>query len=114
MAKKTIFAVQNQHFPICTHPHRVKKKFHFFGVFIGLSEAPWHADSKKCIHVHSKYCSKLVKKVKNLRERTILGKFPDVFYIFDPLAIIFAMDMYTFLESARQGAADKPIKTPKS
>ena len=24
------------------------------------------------------------------------------------------MDMYTFLESARQGAADKPIKTPKS
>ena len=41
-------------------------------------------------------------------------KFPEVFYIFDPLAIIFAMDMYTFLESARQGAADEPIKTPKS
>ena len=46
MAKKTIFAVQNQHFPICTHPHKVKKKFNFFGVFIGLSEAPWRADSK--------------------------------------------------------------------
>ena len=40
--------------------------------------------------------------------------FPEVFQIFDPLRTIFAMDMYTFLESARQAAADEPIKTPKS
>ena len=40
--------------------------------------------------------------------------FPEVFQIFDPLRTIFAMDMYTFLESACQGTADGPIKTPKS
>ena len=40
--------------------------------------------------------------------------FPEVFHIFDPLKTIFAMDMYTFLESARQGGAHEPIKTPKS
>ena len=40
-------------------------------------------------------------------------KFLEVFYIFDPLAIIFARDMYTFLESVRQGAPDEPIKMPK-
>ena len=34
--------------------------------------------------------------------------------LFDQLAVIFAMDMYTFLESARQGGANEPIKTPKS
>ena len=41
-------------------------------------------------------------------------KFPEVFRNFDPLRTIFAMDMYTFLESAGQGAADEPIKTTKS
>ena len=35
-------------------------------------------------------------------------------FVFDQLAVIFAIDMYTFLESARQGAADEPIKMPKS
>ena len=39
--------------------------------------------------------------------------FFEVFHIFDPLAIIFAIEIYTFLESARQGVADEPIKTPK-
>ena len=34
-------------------------------------------------------------------------------FVFDQLAVIFAIDMYTFLESACQGAADEPIKTPK-
>ena len=33
---------------------------------------------------------------------------------FDQLAVIFATDMYTFLESACQGAADEPIKTQKN
>ena len=40
--------------------------------------------------------------------------FLEVFQIFYPLRTIFAMDMYTFLESVRQGTADEPIKTPKS
>ena len=40
--------------------------------------------------------------------------FPEVFQVFHPLAIIFAMDIYIFLESACQAAADGPIKTPKS
>ena len=40
--------------------------------------------------------------------------FPEVFHIFDPLKTIFAMDMYTFLESARQGAANETIKKTKS
>ena len=39
--------------------------------------------------------------------------FPEVFQIFDPLKTIFAMDMYTFLESARQGAANETIKKDK-
>ena len=41
-------------------------------------------------------------------------KFPKDFCSFDPLAIIFAMDIYIFLESVCQGAAGEPIKTPKS
>ena len=40
--------------------------------------------------------------------------FPEVFHIFDPLKTIFAMDMYTFSESARQGAANETIKKTKS
>ena len=40
--------------------------------------------------------------------------FPEVFRIFEPLATIFAMDIYIFLESVCQGAAGEPIKTPKS
>ena len=40
--------------------------------------------------------------------------FPEVFDIFDPLKTIFAMDIYTFLESARQGAAIETIKKTKS
>ena len=34
-------------------------------------------------------------------------------FVFDQLAVIFATDMYTFLESACQGAADEPIKKRK-
>ena len=41
-------------------------------------------------------------------------KFPEVFHIFDPLITTFAMDIYIFLESAWQGAADEPIKRSKS
>ena len=40
-------------------------------------------------------------------------KFPKDFCIFDPLAIIFAMDIYIFLESVCQGAAGEPMKTAK-
>ena len=42
------------------------------------------------------------------------NKFPKDFCIFDPIAIIFAMDIYIFLESVCQGAAGEPIKTRKS
>ena len=101
---------------ICARPNRIGEKSSTFCCFywlIGCALACWF---QKCIHVHSKYCSKWVKIAKNLRELAISGncKFPEVFRIFYQLAIIFAMDMYIFLESARQGAADELIKNPKS
>ena len=77
--------------------YRIGKKCQLFGFFISSSAAPWRADSKNIYMSISRNC-----------------KFPEVFRIFDQLAIIFAMDMYIFLESVGQGAADEPIKTTKS
>ena len=54
--------------------------------------------------------------MKNLWESTIFGKLqvPRGFFDFDSLRIIFAMDIYTFLESAHQDAADETIKKTKN
>ena len=54
--------------------------------------------------------------MKNHRESAIFGKLQvprGFFFDFDSLRIIFAMDIYTFLESARQDAADETIKKTK-
>ena len=93
-----------------------KKKVQLFGVFIGSSAAPWRADSKNVYMSIANIIasgSKMRKTSGNLQFPQNCT-FPEVFQIFDPLRTIFAMDMYTFLESARQAAADEPIKTPKS
>ena len=93
-----------------------KKKVQLFGVFIGSSAAAWRADSKNVYMSIANIIasgSKMRKTSGNLQFPQNCT-FPEVFQIFDPLRTIFAMDMYTFLESARQGAADEPIKTPKS
>ena len=57
-----------------TRPQRVGKKSSTFGCFYWLISSALARWFQKCIHVHSKYCSKWVKNVKNLRESTILGK----------------------------------------
>ena len=83
------------------------KKVQLFVVFIGSSAAPWPADSKNVYMSIANIVlsgSKLRKTSGNLQFREI----------FDQLAITFAMDMYTFLESACQGAADERIKNPKT
>ena len=58
-----------------------------------------------CIHVHSKYYCKWVK---NFPGTVLSRRF---------LKILTHLEQYllwTFLESARQGAADEKMKTPKS
>ena len=93
-----------------------EKKFHLFGVFIGSSAAPWRADSKNVYMSIANIILSGSKMWKTSGKVQFYGncKFPEDFCIFDPLAIIFAMDIYTLLESVGQGAADEPIKTPKS
>ena len=93
-----------------------KKKSNFLSFFIVSLAAPWRADSK---NVYMFIANIVPSGSKNRKTSGNLQfpkncTFPEVFHIFDPLKTIFAMDMYTFLESAHQGAADKPIQTPKS
>ena len=61
------------------------------------------------IYVHSKYFSKWVKTSGKLQFLHNC-KFPEVFGHFRPLRKIFAIDIYIFLESVRQGTAGKPMK----
>ena len=68
---EVVFPSTKAHFDLNSPLIRSKKKFWCFYWLMSCALARWF---QKCIHVHSKYCSKLVKNVKNLRESTILGK----------------------------------------
>ena len=93
-----------------------EKKFQLFRVFIGSPAAPWHTDSKNIYMSIANIIASGSKMRKTSGKLQFLRncKFPKDFCIFDPLAIIFAMDIYIYLESVCQVAASEPIKTPKS
>ena len=112
----TLFAYKNRHWKIALALIESKKKSNFLSFFIVSLAAPWRADSKNVymsianIVLSGSKMSKTSGKVQFSRN----CKFPEVFWFFDPLRTIFAMDIYTFLESARQGAAIETIKKTKS
>ena len=85
---------------------RSEKKFKCFRVFIGSQAAPWHTDSKNIYMSIANIVASGLKMRKTSGKLQFLHncKFPEVFGHFRPLRKIFAMDIYTFLESARQGA----------
>ena len=95
---------------------RSEKKFKCFRVFIGSQAAPWHTDSKNIYMSIANIVASGLKMRKTSGKLQFLRncKFPKDFCSFDPLAIIFAMDIYIFLESVCQGATSELIKTPKS
>ena len=112
----TFFAYQNRHWKIALALIESKKKLQLFVFFIVSLAAPWTADSK---NVYMSIANIFLSGSKNQKTSGNLQfpkncTFPEVFHIFDPLKTIFAMDMYTFLESARQGAANETIKKTKS
>ena len=116
MAQKCIPGDLFDVFRNCTHPNRSEIFFQFFGVFIGSPAAPWHTDSKNIymsianIFLSGRKLRKTSGKLQFLHN----CKFPEVFGHFRPLRKIFAIDIYIFLESVRQGTTGKPIKTPKN
>ena len=107
----TFFAYQNRNWKIALALIESKKKLQLFVFFIVSLAAPWRADSK---NVYMSIANIILSGSKNRKTSGNLQfpencTFPEVFHIFDPLKTIFAMDMYTFLESARQGAANETI-----
>ena len=112
----TCFAYQNRHWKIALTLIESKNKFQFFVFFIVSSAASWRADSKNVNMSIANIVLSLSKMWKTSGKVQFSGncKFPEVFFDFDSLRIIFAMDIYTFLESARQGAAIETIKKTKS
>ena len=90
--------------------------FQFFDLFIGSSAAPCQADSK---NIYMSIANIVRSGSKNQKTFGNLHfpqncTFPEVFRVFYSLKRIFAMDIYIFLESAWQGAADEPIKRTKN
>ena len=111
----TLFAYQNRHWKIALALIESKKKFQLFVFFIVSLAAPWRADSKNIYMYIANIVLSGSKMWKTSGKVQFSGncKFPEVFRFFDPLRIIFGMDIYTFLESVCQGAAHEPIKTQK-
>ena len=112
----TRFAYQNRHWKIALTLIESKNKFQFFVFFIVSSAASWRADSK---NVYMSIANIILSESKSKKTSGNLQfpencTFPEVFHIFDKLKTIFAMDIFTFLESMHQGAANETIKKAKS
>ena len=112
----TFFAYQNRNWKIALALIESKKKLQLFVFFIVSLAAPWRADSKNVYMSIANIVLSGSKMWKTSGKVQFSGncKFPEVFWFFDPLRIIFAMDIYIFLESVCQGAAGEPIKTRTS
>ena len=84
--KKSILAVQNGQFRLHIPLLGGRKKSSTFWCFYWLISSALARWFQKCIHVHSKYCSKWMKNLKNLREIATSGKLqvPGGFSQFSP------------------------------